>query len=467
MSTECDHKGIGAYVRCVLLGLLVTAAPACRKFLNKVPDTSLQMPATVADYQSLLDENTITTLSTPGLGPLYVDDYTEIASSLWALDTPSAGLYTWEPLEFENAIDASWNNPYAAIYTCNTVLAGIPELTGLTSTDQAAASFVMGQAYFVRAFMYYHLEETFGRPYRSASAGVDLGVPLRISENVDAQVPRASVSAVYQQIVGDLQQAVRLLPVALQTNNRDRACRSAAYGLLARAWLTQQDYIRAQAYADSSLMLYDSLVDFNTIDSNSLHPFVVTGNSEVLFQCSANSYELQWMPTTCVDSVLYSSYAPDDLRRVIFFAPAAFGITGYTFKGQYTGLVYLFSGVAVDEVLLIRAESKAWNGDAAGAMADVNTLLAKRWRTGRFQPLGGTTAASALQIVMTEKRKETLFREGRFYDMRRWNQYPFLVDTMRRVYNGITYTLLPGSVRYAFPIPLAEISLDGIKQNPE
>lgn len=476
-----------AYYRIVGLALLLTVLlPGCGKFLAKNVDSSVQQAHTVADFQAIMDNNVMTAGTTPGLGPLYVDDYTIEPAAQPGLDAFSIAVYTWQPSLLTSNILPSWSYPYDAINYCNDVLTELPGLTDLDSTDVAGRRFVLGQAYYLRAFLYYNLEETFGQPYREASSSTDHGVPLRISENVQPQAPRATVAEVYQQIVSDLNKAAPLLPTALQVANRNRPCRAAAYGLLARVWLTRQDYAQAAAYADSCLSLYDSLVDYNSLDSTRTHPFPPGGNSEVLFQCWAENYPLQYAQTTLVDSTLYSSYSPDDLRRSIFFLPitgaagpaaipapipapgASSGMAaGYSFKGQYSGRYYIFSGIAVDEVFLIRAESRAWIGDIAGAMADVNALLVKRWRKGRFTPYTAATQDAALRIVLSEKRKETLFREGRFYDLRRLNQNPAYADTMSRVYGGTTYTLLPGSPRYAFPIPQQEIDLDGEVQNPE
>jgi len=460
--------------------LLLFLVASCKKFLAAPADTSVQVPNTVGIYQGMMDKNSLTNNSTPGLGPVYMNTY--YTSGIAATDSFSIGLYTWRPELFEDGISLSWGNPYDAINTCNTVLTEVPKLSGLDSADRAAAAFVMGQAYFLRAFMYYHLEETFGQPFRPGSAASDPGVPLRLNENVMDRPQRAHVAEVYRQMVSDLEQAVLLLPMSLQTANRNRPCRSAAYGLLARVWLTEQRYDSAKVAADNSLILYDSLVDLNAVDSSLSRPFgtYAASNSEVLFQCTAYNYPtLQYGRSILVDSMLHASYGQNDLRRVIYFQISKTTSTstgtgggsgmGYYFKGQYSGTVYLFSGMAVDEILLIRAESKAWMGDLSGALADVDALRVKRWRRGAYVPfsVSGMTQDSVLRIVIGEKGKELVFREGPFYDLRRLNQYPAYADTLSRVFGGTVYTLMPGSPRYAFPIPPGEISLGGEMQNPE
>jgi hypothetical protein len=317
----------------------------------------------------------------------------------------------------------------------------------------------------LRALHCYYLQETFGQPYRPATAGTDLGIPLQLTDNTNQPVTRATVQEVYRQIIRDDSMAIALLPVGIQSANPNRPCRPAAYALLARVYLTMQDSANAERYADDCLNLYSTLVDYNTVDSSEAHPFPLTGNKEVLFQCSAYNYPVMYNDMAEVDSNLYRSYAINDLRRAVFFRPAPSGDGGVCFKGNYTGQLYLFSGLAVDEVYLIRAECRARSGNIAGAMSDLNTLLSSRWRSGTFQPYTAATADQALALVLTERRKETLFRELRWSDLRRLNQDPRFAISLIRILAEQVDTLPPLNDRYTYPIPENEIQLSGIPQN--
>jgi hypothetical protein len=444
---------------------VVAALTACKKFLNKIPDESLSVPQTVQDFRALLNQDIITANSTPGLGPLGVDDYV-LSDGAWQnAGAASQGGYIWQPAIYQGSTDLSWSAPYQAIYNCNVVLAGLPALTGVDNSQKEEYNAVYGSALFLRAFHFYHLEETFGQPYKPLTAATDTGIPLRLTDNPLQLVGRSSVQAVFDQITGDLLKAIPLLPIQVQDSNPNIPCRPAAYALLARAWLVQQNHAKAKQYADSCLLLYNELVDYNLLDSTASHPFRPGGNAEVLFQCSAVSYTTQYSKQSLVDSTLHNSYDINDLRRVIFFGKASSG-AGYFFKGGYTGLIYLFSGLAVDDVYLIQAECSARAGDAGSAMSSLNTLLSRRWRSGTFQPHTASTADDALRQVLVERRKETLFREDRWSDLRRLNQDPRYADTLIRVLNNKLYLLLPGDLHYTWLIPKAEIQLGGITQNP-
>lgn len=136
------------------------------------------------------------------------------------------------------------------------------------------------------------------------------------------------------------------------------------------------------------------------------------------------------------------------------------------FKGHYHGGRLNFGGLAVDELLLIRAEGFAREGDVPGALADLNTLLQARWdENTMFVPLTASTAAQALDLILVERKKELLLRGLRWTDLRRLNQEPGREVTLNRTVAGTAYTLEPNSYKYTYPIPNDIIQQTGIPQN--
>jgi hypothetical protein len=100
-------------------------------------------------------------------------------------------------------------------------------------------------------------------------------------------------------------------------------------------------------------------------------------------------------------------------------------------------------------------------------MNDLNNLLSFRYLTGTFVPLTASGPEQALDLVLTERRKELVFRGSlRWTDLRRFNKDLNLQVTVTHIINGTTYTLPPNDPRYAMPIPDQEVQLTGIPQNP-
>jgi hypothetical protein len=164
-----------------------------------------------------------------------------------------------------------------------------------------------------------------------------------------------------------------------------------------------------------------------------------------------------------IDSNLYQSYSPNDLRKTLFFSNNNNGTFG--FRGSYSGATGLVPGIIVDELYLIRSECNARLNNVGAAMQDLNTLLITRWKTGTFVPFAATTSAAALSIILTERRKELLYRSLRWSDIKRLNREGAGI-TLRRVLNGTVYELLPNSNHYALPLPDKLIQQTGIVQNP-
>jgi hypothetical protein len=227
-----------------------------------------------------------------------------------------------------------------------------------------------------------------------------------------------------------------------------------------------QDYSHALLYADSSLKLYDSLLDYNTLNASLTFP-VTTFNKEVLFH-SVMGNEL-YANFPIVDTNLYKSYNVNDLRQKIFFkANPTNG--GMMFTGTYTGGVAgasrlnYFAGLATDEVYLTRSECYARAGNTTDAMKDLNALMVKRFKTGTFVPFTANNTKEALDLILTERRKETIFRGLRWSDLRRLNSDGANITLTRKIDNQ-TYTLEPNSPRYTLPLPPDVILLTGMEQN--
>lgn len=440
---------------------------ACRKdFLNVSPDKSLTEPETIQDFQALMNNNNFFE-SNPNLQEVSSDNYYTNYSTLESQFYTTLNCYDWASNTYNGGPGegvTEWNIPYGSIYVTNVVLQYLPNLAS-TSSTQAAWNSIEGQALFYRAFNYYLLAQLFAVPYNPSTAAIDLGLPLRLTPNLDVSVKRSTVMDTYTRIVQDLLQAGQLLPAAVPSFNLlTRPTKPAVFGLLARTYLAMQDYQDALKYADSCLQTDSALLDYNIVSTTSSPTYnFPINNPEVVFQCYGNYYPILGS-TSIVDSVLYASYDTNDLRKSVFFRLSRNKVDHY-FRGSYTSGSDEFFGVASDEMYLIRAECNARVGNADTAMRDLNTLLLKRWRTGTFSLLTAISASDALKQVLSERRKELCFRGHRWTDLRRLNQDPNFAVTLIRVENGVTYSLPPNDLRYTLLLPLDEVQLGGIEQN--
>lgn len=443
----------------IFLVCCVIFCSCTKEFLDKKPSKSLLVPTTLSDFQALMDDVDNVNVA-PGLNIISSDDFYRTDATFVSLSPVGQNTYTWAKDLYAGTLVADWDKPYADIFMANVVLDGLKALSA--SQDAADYNRVKGSALFYRAFAYAGLADEFAAP--ALTSGQKPGIPIRTTSDVTVISGRGTVSETYGQIIADLQQAVPLLPV--HASFKSRPSRTAAWALLARVYLVMGNYSQAKVAADSCLSLAPALVDYNTLDPAASRPFpspLPDDADEVLFYAtliSTSSYNSS--SSTLVDTALYGSYADGDLRKVLFFNHKGPGVT--VFKGNYSGTSGMFGGLSLDEIWLIRAECEARGGNIDATMSDLNTLLKSRWLTGNFVPLTAASADQALELVLTERRKELVARGLRWSDLRRLN--PEQPVTLQRTVNGQEYSLQPGSENYVLPIPDNELHGSGIAQNP-
>lgn len=452
-----NTKKIFILLLCVVLTGVVTS---CKKYLDKKPTQSLAVPSTVKDLRAVLD-NTLANVVSPEFTEYTADNFYVQSSVFNGMPEEMRKLYVWDANARITVSTSVWTNPYLVIYQANFVLDLLPKIQ-IAQNEQSEAANIKGTALFYRSFMFERLAQLFCRPY-SATAATDLGLVIKTNPSVDEPVTRSTVQKTYEQIIADFTQAADLLPEKQSVNTRPN--KAAAYGALARVYLSMRDYPNAELYADKSLSSYNTLLDYNTLTPSASPqlPSNPLDNPEILF---LSGHSLSGLftanPNAMPDTLLYQSYAANDLRKIVFYAN-----NGKVFHGSYhtyTGPYSIFDGIATDEVMLIRAEARVRNGNVAGGLVDLNTLLRKRWNPS-FTDITATGQADALDKVLMERRKELAFRGLRWSDLRRFNLEGANI-TLKRILDNVTYTLPPNDPRWVLLIPDIEIGRSGIAQNP-
>jgi starch-binding outer membrane protein, SusD/RagB family len=446
---------LSLFVLC--LGIL-----SCNKkeFLDEKPNSNIVVPTTLEDFQQLLD-NEATLSLTPALGELSADNFYIMPGYWQLLSKKEKNAYIWATDIYEGEGKVSdWNTPYEQVLIANVVLDGLNKVTQ-TYSNQQQWNNLKGSALFIRAYAFYNLAQVFALPYKTETATTDLGIPLKLTPNVDEVLKRATLEETYTQILNDLQEAKELLATAI-TSYLNRPNKPAAYALLARVYLSMGNYDKAGTYADNCLKQYSALIDYNTRDLTTSRPFERT-NVETMYQSKITETNVVKAISNCiVDTLLYSQYAVNDLRRSIFFTVNTAG--KIYFKNGYNSSNYCFTGLATDEMYLIRAECRARAGHVDEAMGDLNTLLKQRYKTGTFIPYTAFTATEALDTILIERRKEMPLRGVRWTDIRRLNLEARNIIP-QRIINNQLYTLPVKSSRYALPIPPDALQMGHYLQN--
>jgi tetratricopeptide (TPR) repeat protein len=485
---------------------------SCQKFVDIKKNSMQSLIETADDCQQILDNYSEMNTLYPNDGEVSADDYylSEIGYLDPDVEQEDRNLYAWMPTAIRSSA-SQWQSAYLIVYHANLVLEAVDKLKG--STDQPTLDGLRGAALFFRAFAFWQVAQLYAKPYTAATASQDPGIPLRLSSDINGVSSRGTVAQTYERITQDLREAATLLQPASIVSSRPN--RAAAYAMLARTYLSMEDYPQALSNADLALQINHELVDYNTIDKNSFVLFSprfsckevifhsVTSQTPILDPLSATNN------TAKIDPSLVASYASSDLRSVLFLKPNTTNVRvpdtpgstdstsvtvddgTYRFTGNYEPNTRstFFNGLAVDELYLIRAECYARASNVTAALNDINTLVSSRWdNTSVYQPITAANADDALSKVLTERRKELLMRSLRWTDLRRLNHdVRFKKDLVRKVvriqpqvtgsistgytvafeYPAITtYSLPANDLRYTLLIPNEVIINSSLTQNP-
>ncbi|CAL1519661.1 RagB/SusD family nutrient uptake outer membrane protein [Chitinophaga sp. MM2321] len=374
-----------------------------------------------------------------------------------------------------NRVSELWRQHYQGIDRTNIAIDKIP----LIEFDHTLRDRLVNESKFLRALYYFNLVRLWG------------GVPLVLHPTTSLdksgyQIPRASVDEVYAQIINDLTDAENLPPV-YTGNDLGRATAGAAKSLLAKVYLTRQEWDKAIQKSEEVIKgpygydLFENFADvFNVATKN---------GKEHIFSAQFKGFSnrlgniLGQRGTPIIPGIsggdsdaptegLYDLYSPVDKRRdVTFFTSLVSPTNGkvYTFIPHFakyydpaalSDLKESSKNVPVirfAEVLLIHAEAvNEKNGPVGEAYTSINRV---RHRAGLIDLPEGLNKDQFRDSVYLERRLELVYECQRWFD---------LVRT-KRLLTQLHAWGKPNAVEkhYLRPIPQGEISANpALTQNP-
>lgn len=137
---------------------------------------------------------------------------------------------------------------YKIISNANIILDQIDAASG----DAVLKNHVKGEALAYRGWAYSNLIQLFAKRYDAATAAADLGVPLLTKATAEPQ-PRATVKAVYDQIVSDLEESIALLANPYKNYSKSHLTAATVNGIRARVALTMAQYDKAATFANKAI----------------------------------------------------------------------------------------------------------------------------------------------------------------------------------------------------------------------
>lgn len=345
-------------------------------------------------------------------------------------------------------IMSTWSGTYNLIYAVNAIIEGVSSSTTISAVNKEK---LLGEAYFVRAYLHFYLVNLYGE------------IPYVLSTNYqfNTTISKRSVADLYALITTDLQQAVTLMPEAYPTAERVRPNRSVAYALMARVKLYSEDWPEALLYSDrviSTSSLYTWVVNLNQVFlKNStgtlwqLMPPVVGVNT---LDAQTFIFSSGPPPNSALSSSLISSFEAGDLRRTSWVGTVTKGGLSWYYPFKYklnnatassTEYSILFR---LEEQYLIRAEAYAQLGNLEKSKLDLNKV---RNRAG-LSNTAALTQEELLTAILKERRVELFTELGhRWFDLKRTG-----------LSNAVLSLVKPGwqSTDVLWPLPEAELLLN-------
>lgn len=454
----------------MVFGALLTS---CSKdFLDQPPYTSVdanEALATDADiltalngtYAGMRNAN-LYGRSLPLLGDLQADNV--------FISTRNAGRYTGHNLNnfVSNNADVLgiWENAYRVILRANNIINSAPTVSNPVNVNQ-----YKGEAYAIRALMYFELVKTFSRPYTDNPGG--LGVPIVLDFNIEGKPARATVEETYTQILSDLDKAYELMTLKPTTA---RLNKFAARGIAAKVNLfkgtpasNQLAFDQAVEVITSSNTTLLTAGNFSTYWSSSIAQTAATSN-ETLFEVVSDQidnagfdelayfYGQQGYGDGLANPSLYNLYSATDVRKNLIQVGVrtraenpAYIIRKYADLVNYGTKKIL----RLSDVYLIAAEAAYNLGRTAETTTYLQTLVAQRDPAAMVTETG----TALFERIIIERRKELAFEGDRFHTLNRLKRD--IVDRGASV-KTIPYT----DFRRVAPIPLSELDRNPITQNP-
>ncbi|MGK6353184.1 RagB/SusD family nutrient uptake outer membrane protein [Parapedobacter sp. DT-150] len=362
----------------------------------------------------------------------------------------------------------SWNNFYNKVYRANAAIEGLMASNTLNPNVKQQ---LLGEAFFLRAFYYFYLVNFYG----------DVPLALTTDYTVTMGLSRSPQAEVYGQIIADLLEAEKLLSADYLSGNfqgvgqeRVRPTKGAARALLARAHLYINDFASAENYASAVIE------DNERYALTELDGVFLNGSQEAIWQLPSvgggnitNTHEgrafivdenTNFLNGANFDLAtgLLDAFENGDGRRSSWVKEGISStltpyVYAYKYKVGWGPLPKTESSMVVrlGEIYLIRAESRARQGDISGAQADLNII---RSRAGLPTTVAAT--AESLLLALEQERRVELFTEWghRFFDLKRWGKVDEVLSQKGSAWQ---------TTDQLYPLPQSELnSAPSLHQNP-
>lgn len=363
---------------------------------------------------------------------------------------------------------------YEGVFYSNLIIEDAPKLTECTEQQRKMIS---AQARVLRAMYYHYVANYHADQYCEATLN-KLSVPLVANSGVESPSPQVTIKVLYDFIVQDLKTAIESNDLPEVAETLFHPSKGTGYSLLARVYLSMNDYANALTYANLALEFNNTLFDwigyYHADKARYDDPENITTACVPVAETNPENYiyrggsHLEWYGiyrfTTGITVERADRFEKGDTRLLTHWkkrlnpstnADAYYGIYGERLNA---------GGSTTPEMYYIKAECLARQGGAANinaAMTVLNTVRKTRILSEFYAEATATTTKEAVEKIIAEKANEYIQTLIPFCDLRRLNKEPEYARTLTKVYEGKTLTLKPDSHLWIMPFSESVFSHPG------
>jgi hypothetical protein len=446
---------------------LLLVFQSCDDFLDVKPKQVI-VPESVEDFDLMLNDAVFT------LRPSAMQ-----AKDPYVYYPSPSSAYKWgNPSHRIGSPDYGYNTLYKSIFAANYIIENVNGAP-VEGADPKLKLVVKRDAYAERAACYFILVNQYSKHYNAETASTDLAVGLVTSPDLEQDPENSTVEKMYDQILSDLWTAKSIIQDE-KPYNTVRSSYAGVNGLLAKVHLYRNQTDSALYYVNKCLDEYNFVYDFNELDSNipiELEYYFDEQNVWAKsFRSSGNYFNAGFSKdlTDLID-------VDNDLRLQYYKAEQESPATPtgvYTYDTQRSPETNIL--VSVPDMLLIKAECLAKNGEIDDAMDILNALRVKRISKDNFTDhtnpqvpvfdeaafnsvaiLSASNQVEALELIRNERKIELAFSVNNLWDLKRYHEEGVNIPTFKRNVQGTEYTLEPGSTKYI--LELSQTTLEASK----
>ena len=428
-------KKISKYILLFVAAIVVTS---CDDYLDVQP-VGRVIPETLEQYRAVLTRGyhvypEVKSLTAVRTDELIMDEFGDEINLY-------KDVYTWKDANPDaSTIVFPYRDLYSVIFYTNVIINDAP---GKLS-ESAERNQLLAEAYSLRAMAYFDLVNLFGKPYNSATAGSDKGVPLALEVDLEQAYAPQTVEVIYNQILSDVNKAKDFMNVESQTKGINyRFSKVSLYSFESRIYLHLQQWQKSLDAANKALAIKSDLIDLKA--------------TSVLATKYDSKESILALEDGYINGLKRTSYASADLigaytRTTDLRFPLYFSASGSRFRIQKGGNDDQKCSFRTSELYLTKAETSAKLNNIADAKTTVLKFIENRYSTAGYTQLASDVAAmnaaDLTNFILEERQREFPVEGQRWFDLRRTSQKQIVHS-----FNGEDFTLQQNDPRYTIIYP--------------